>query len=159
MSEQKDLTLTKKTFERLCEMLDEQKYNYSPNKEDFTLTIGFNTKDLPMDFYIRCDDAIKTVIVISKMPFKVPEDKYYQLSYALALINMSLADGCFEFDFRDSTVSYRATTSYLESIISKGALEYILDISCAIVDKYNDKLFMFLNDKLTISELMDAICD
>lgn len=151
MAEEQDLILTQKTFNRFCEMLDENGYKYSKN-DKFVINTGFNTDDLPVDMTILFDNKFELIVLISEMPFSVSKDKFFDMAYMLSLVNMSLPDGCFQYDMQSGKICFRITLNYMHSIISKKAMQYLLDMAYFTIDKFNDKMFMFLKDKMTFEE-------
>lgn len=127
-------------FKSLCEMLDSNDLGYKKDEEKLSVQIKFKGEDIPMTFDIHVDEKRDLVVIRSMLPFKAEDDRLVEMTIAICQINYVLADGSFDIDVRDGELSFKLTSSYKSSLLSKSSLEYMIGISCATVDRYNDKL-------------------
>ena len=73
-------------------------------------------------------------------------------SIATCQANYRLADGSFDYDFREGKVFFRMTSSYRDSLISQNLLEYMMACAAFTVDAYNDKFLMLAKGQMAIEE-------
>jgi hypothetical protein len=55
----------------------------------------------------------------------------------------------------DGSIVFRLTSSYLNSEISEDLLEYVLMVSAATVDEYNDKFLMLAKGMINIQKFLE----
>ncbi len=142
MADEKNMKLAQATFKSLCEMLDEKKWHYSKDEENLVISCGARGDDLPMDIRIEVDAERELILLLSPMPFVIPEEKRTAMAVAASCANHSILDGSFDFDYINGVIFFRLTSSYRDSLIGKPVFEYILLCSCVTIDRFNDKFLM-----------------
>lgn len=157
MSEEKELKQARAVYKALCEMLDEHDWHYERNDEGLSISCGAQGDDLPMDINIEVDRERKLVILLSKMPFTVPEKRRMHLAVAVSQANNGMVDGSFDYDCLGGSIIFRLTTSYRESLIGKELLAYMLMCACSTIDHYNDKFFAVAKNEMSVEEILKYI--
>ena len=152
MADEKDVRLAKETFATLCKMLDGHDWHYSRDDENYTIKCGAQGEDLPMDINIKVDPDKKLVMLLSFLPFNIPEEKRLDMALAVSIVNNRLVDGSFDYDVRRGALLFRMTTSFIESTLSETAFEYMLYCSCGTIDDYNDKFLMLCKGLMPIEK-------
>lgn len=147
--------LAQETYKSLLKAIELNGWVCAKNDEKLSIAFGVNGDDLHMDFLVGIDAQRQLVRLMSKLPFKVPMDKLMDLSIATNAANYSMNDGNFDLDIAGGNVYFRMTTSYRSSIISPNALVYMVNCATWSVDKFNDKLLMVINGKMSTSEFID----
>lgn len=153
MAGEKELKQAKSVYDSICKMLDEEGWRYNGNAEELVINTGAVGEDLPIDLTIRVDPKKTLVSVWSKMPFNVPKGKLVEMAIAISMVNYGFVDGNFDYNFIDGSIYFRLTSSFKESLIGKETFKYMVMLSCAMVDKFNDKFLMIIKDKMTLDEL------
>ena len=143
----------KTVLSTVCKMLDNMKWNYKVHDEELRISLGVNGDDLPMDIHILVRQKQEVVTLLSFMPYRIPEDKRVEIAMAICYINNRLINGCFDMDLANGSVSFRMVSSYRESILSEDLFHYMLNVSVATVDEYNDKLLMISKGMMTLEQL------
>ena len=85
----------------------------------------------------------------------MPEDKRVDGAIAVCAANYGLVDGSFDYDLRDGEIRFRLTSSYRESALSEDLFEYMIMVSAATVDQYNDKFFMIAKGIMTVQQFLE----
>ena len=142
------------TYTTLCAMLDENNWHYQMDDANLRIECSAQGDDLPIDIRIRIDSDRQIVVLLSALPFVVPEDKRLDFAVATSVINYKLVDGSFDFDIEDGHMFFRMTSSYRESELAKEVFFYMLMCSCATIDQYNDKLFMLAKNMLSLDAFL-----
>lgn len=153
MADKNELMQAATAFDTLCEMLDQKGWNYKKLEDEFAIECSAQGDDLPMDIHFEVDAERKLYLLISKLPFSVPEDKRVEASLAISAINYTMVDGSFDYNFLNGNVVFRLTTSYRESMLSVSALNYMLMVSCNTIDEYNDALLMLVKGKMSLEDI------
>lgn len=156
MADKNELMRAKATYQTLCEMLDGRGWKYKKLDDELCIECSAQGDDLPIDIRMEVDADRKLVILLSKIPFAIPEDKRVETSLAVSAINYTMVDGSFDYNFLNGNLIFRLTTSYRDSMISTDALEYMLMVSCNTVDEYNDQLLMFVKNKMSLEQIIEA---
>lgn len=127
-------------YKYLCDFLDGRNYRYTKNDNDLLVQITMVGEDDPMQFYINVDDERALVIFRSFLPFRFKEERRIAGAIAVCNINYKVCDGMFNTDVRNGSLYFKLTTSFRDSIISQDVIEQMFELSCQMVDKYNDRL-------------------
>jgi len=146
----------KETYALLCKMLDNRDWHYDKIEEDLVIKSGVKGEDLPIDFIMRVNPRNQVVSFISWLPFKTDETKRVDMALAVSVANYGMVDGSFDYDLSDGTILFRLTSSYRESILSEELFEYMLMVSAATVDAYNDKFFMISKGMLSVQQFIES---
>jgi len=157
MQDEKNIRQAKAAYATLLEMLDERGWHYDRDDDSFTISCSARGDDLPIDVRIQVDPDRLLVVLLSQLPFTVPEDKRVDLSLAVSAVNYAIVDGSFDYNFKNGILLFRMTSSYRESLIGKDLFEYMLYVACHTVDDYNDKFLMMIKDKMTLQDLIKFI--
>ena len=91
------------------------------------------------------------------MPFDISEDRRASVAVAVALANHGLIDGSFDYDFLTGNLLFRLTSSFVESIVDRELLEYMLYVSCNTIDEYNDKFLAVSETDMSFDEIVKFI--
>ena len=110
--------------------------------------------DIPMEFVVFIDTDRQLVRMLSRLPFKFPEDNRVNGAVATSYINYKLADGSFDYDYSTGEVTFRLTATFIDSLISEDLLLYMVACACYTVDEYNDKLLMVAKGMLPIDQFI-----
>ena len=154
MSELKNLELAKATFDKLCLALEKNDWRFKKNEERLSIECGAQGEDLPMEINVRVDADRMLVMLLSKLPYAIPEDKRLDVAIAVSVVNNALVDGSFDYDIASGSIFFRMTNSFLESVISDEVFTYMLFCSCQTIDEYNDKFLMLGKGVLTLEQFL-----
>ena len=138
------------TFDTLCTALAENEWNYKKNEIELEIDCTAVGDDFPMDVNITVEADRQLIILISPLPFITPPEKRLDVAVAVTLVNNMLADGCFDYNIKSGRMFFRMTNSFMESDMSKDVFTYLLNVSFATVDMYNDKFYMLGKGMLSI---------
>lgn len=151
-----NMVKAQETYDVLCKMLDNKEWHYEKIEEDLVIKSGVKGDDFPIDFIMRVNPRNEVVSFISWMPFNIDASKRVDLALAVCAANYGLADGSFDYDLSDGTIMFRLTSSYKESTLSEALFEYMLMVSAATVDRYNDKFFMLTKGMMSIQQFLES---
>ena len=157
MADEKNVKSAYEVYQTLCTMLDDLNLKYSRDDESFAIQVGIQGEDFPVRMHIRVNPGKSLISVLSQLPFSVPEDKRIEMSVAVSMANYLLVDGSFDYNIGEGDILFRLTSSYLESLIGKELLQYMLMVSYKTIDNFNDKFFMLMKEKMTLDEFAQAI--
>lgn len=73
---------------------------------------------------------------------------------ATCVVNYGMADGSFDYDLSDGKIVFRMTVSFRESQLGEGLFQYMIDCSCAMADKYNDRLLALDKGLMSLSDFI-----
>lgn len=152
MTDEYKLKNAKTVFATMCSMFDKNDWRYEKDEEKLTAQFNVSGEDIPMRFVAFIDVDRQLIRVISVLPFKFAEDKRVEGAIATCQANYKIADGSFDYNFDDGTVVFRMTTSFRDSLISEDLIGYMIQFSCLIVDKYNDRFLMISKGLLKIED-------
>ena len=155
MSDDKKLKNAQNMYKTLCAMLDEKELKYEKHENDLVVTFTLGGEDIPMQFVLNVDAERQLIRLLSPIPVIFGEDKRIEGAIAACQANYGIADGSFDFDFKQGRIIFRMTSSFIDSLISKDVFEYMIAVAGYTVDEYNDKFFMLAKGKLSIKEFFN----
>lgn len=157
MSEEKKLMQAKATFDVLCRTLDSDNWHYKKDEENLRIECGARGEDLPMEITIKVDTDRQVVLLFSRLPFAIQEDKRLDVAIALSAINNTIVDGCFDYDIKSGNIFFRMTNSFLDSTIGQEVFLYMMYCSCKTIDDYNDKILMLAKGMLSMEQFLESL--
>ncbi len=155
MSSEVNMELAKRTFDTLVNMFETRNLKYDKNEEELIVRSGIKGDDLPIDFIVVVKPKNEVVQFLSKLPFNMPEDKIIDGAIAASAANYGLVDGSFDYNVMDGSIIFRLTSSYRDSILSEDLFEYMIMVSAATIDEYNDKFFMLAKGMIDIQKFIE----
>lgn len=129
-------------YKTLCKTFDDREWTYSKDDDNLAIITSVSGDDLPMPIGMFVESEKQLISLYSEMPFSVPEQARANMAIAICIINNSLADGCFDFDYFSGRICFRLTTSFRDSLISNELLDFMISFACYTVDTFNDKLLL-----------------
>ncbi len=157
MADEKDLKQARAAFQALCEMLDEKNWHYEKDAENLVISCGAQGEDLPMRIRIEIDVERQLIMLLSQMPFTIPENRRTALAVAVSAANFGMVDGSFDYNYLNGNIVFRMTSSYRDSLVGKDVFEYMLFCSCFTIDRYNDKFLMVAKNDMSNEEILNFI--
>lgn len=154
MSEELNMALALQTYNTMCEAIERRNWHYTKTEEKLLVHFGVNGDDIPMQLILRVDAERQVVRLMSPLPFKMSESKRIEGAIAACAASYGLVDGYFEYDLSDGMIVYKISTSYRDSVLGEGVVQYLIDCASAVVDRYND---MFLALEKNLISLEDFI--
>ena len=139
-------------YNTLCATLDNMQWRYDKEEDNLVVNTMAVGNDLSMRLMIMVDAERQVMFLKSPMPFVVPAESHDLIAKAILLANYSMLNGSFEFDFRDGYLAFKMVVPYMESIISEAVCKYMIIVSCAMTDKYNDKFQALAQGRMTLAE-------
>ncbi|MBR2480911.1 MAG: YbjN domain-containing protein [Clostridia bacterium] len=151
---------SKSIYNSIAEYLDEINWEYDRNDNELCIHTGVGSNDLPINFFISVLPKSEIILFYSYFPFKVPQAKYVDVAIAICAINDGLLYGNIDFDMEKGALSFRMTTCFSNSLISKSVFNQMMQIGISTIDDYNDLIFDFVEGKMSLDNLLKAIvCD
>ncbi len=154
MSEQNKLIQARATYNTLCKFLDDNGWRYAKDEEELSIECSACGEDLSMPITVRVYADRQVTVLISHLPFEIPDDKRLDAAIALCEINSRIVDGSFDYDIVDGRVYFRMTNSFSESALSTEVFNYMVLCSCATIDEYNDKLLMLVKGVVSLEQFI-----
>lgn len=139
-------------YNTLCQTLDNMKWGYSKEEDQFVVRTKAIGRDLTMNLFIKVDVDRQVMYLKSVMPFVVPVESRDTLAKAVVLANFTMLNGSFEYDFADGYIAFKMVVPYMESIISERVCYYMITVSCQMTDKFNDKFKALADGTMTLAD-------
>lgn len=158
MNDQEKLARAREVYDQIGRVLEKRNWHFSKREVQGQLIIDLevNGDDIPLQMVLIVDPGRQMIKVWSPFLFKMSEDKRMDGAIAACVASYGLVDGSFDYDISNGKIMFRLTASFIGSTVSDAMIEYLVDISCSIVDAYNDKFFALEKGMLSISEFVEA---
>lgn len=149
-----DYTKARAVYETACEALSADGWKLDKNDEALQIGTRAIGDDLPIEITITADGKRQLLVVFSRLPVVVPDDKLVDLAVVICYVNNRMVDGCFDFDLKSGKIYFRLTSSFIDAEIGKEAILYMVLCSCKTIDEYNDKFLMLTKGLLTTEQFL-----
>ncbi len=146
-----------KIYNIFCNKIIEN--NLKTAKEDDKLRVSFSAmgKDDPMNFRIMIEEKSQLIKIRSYIPISIPDEKKDVVAIALCVVNSRITDGNFDYDSQQKMVFFRITNSFKDVDIDEDIVEYLLNYSLFIVDKFDTVIKTFSAGIMSFEELLDIV--
>lgn len=144
-------------YKKICELLENNKWSYTKDEENLRIVLTTRGEDLPIDIRIKVDQERQLILLLSPMPFIIPEDRRLDIAIATNAVNNIMVDGSFDFNVKNGSMFFRITNSFIESEIGNEVLNYLLIVSCFSIDEYNDKFLMLSKGMMSVEDFISKM--
>lgn len=145
----------KAMYRTLCQTLDNMKWHYNKEEEKLVIRTSAVGDDLSMKLYMKVDADRSVMYLKSGMPFEVPANRIDTMSKAVIMANWAMLNGSFEMDLSDGYIAFKVVVPFMESIISEKACHYMINLSCRMIDLFNDKFKAVAENKMSLADFQD----
>lgn len=149
---ERKLNEAKVVYSTLCSTLDNMKWNYNREEDKLIVRTSAVGDDLSMKLYIKVDADRSVMYLKSGMPFSVPKEKIDDMMQAVIVANWAMLNGSFEMDRSDGYTAFKVVIPFMESLISEKVCKYMIDMSCRMIDIFNDKFLAVVENRMTLAE-------
>lgn len=153
--DQKKLSEAKIVYNTLCASLDNRKWTYNKDDEKLIVRTSAVGDDLTIKLYIKVDASRSVMFLKSPIPLTVTEQNRNNLIHAITFANWAMLNGMFEMDVDEGYVGFKVVIPFMDSILSEPLCKYLIDMSCRMVDAFNDKLVAVANGQMSVSEFAE----
>lgn len=141
------------TYKTLCSALDNMGWKYKKEESNLVVRTSARGKDLLIDLYMCVDVGKQVMYLKSAMPFVISaKEKQADVVMAVNLANFSMLNGTFELDVESGYLDFKMVVPFMQSIISEEVCKYMVNLSCQMVDKFNDKFFAIYGGNMTLDD-------
>lgn len=157
MAEQdvKKLSEAKVVYNTLCTSLDNRKWTYNKDDEKLIVRTSAVGDDLTIKLYIKVDADRSVMFLKSPLPFEVNDKNKDDLMLAVTHANWAMLNGMFEMDLNEGYVGFKVVVPFMESLIGEALCKYLIDMSCRMVDAFNDKLDAVAKGTMSVADFIE----
>jgi len=149
-----NMDLAVEVYDTICEALDIKEWRYDKNDSDLLVRFGVRGDDITMSFYIKVDAERQLIRLSSPLPFDMSFSGRVESSVAVCVASYGMCDGSFDYDHSDATISFRMAASFRNSFIGVELIQYLIDCSCTMVDKYYREFLALETGSMSISDFI-----
>ncbi len=146
----------KDLYDRMCKYLEKKEWKFERDDDELVIHFIVSGDDIPMVFILQIDSERELIRLCSPVPVRFDEGKRIEGAIAACYVTNLLADGSFDYDISDGSISFRMTSSFKNSRIGEELIEYMIGYSSVAVDKYNDQFFALNKGVLSISDFIHS---
>lgn len=150
-------TYALKNYHAVCQALDQQNLQYTRHDDNLVVTLGIQGEHAQVTILFHVDEKRNAVMLLSKLPFDIPEDKRVELALYIAAINNHLFAGCFDLDVFSGSISFRLATVYAGSVLDKEAYSQVFAMAVSSIDAHSEKLSLLLKGEVSIEQLINEM--
>lgn len=142
----------KAMYNTLCNTLDNMKWRYSKEEDKLVIRTSAVGDDLSIKLFMKVDSERQVMYLKSPMPFEVPEGTRQSVGMAVLIANYCMLNGSFEYDLSDGYLAFKMVIPFMESMVSEAVCKYMINLSCRMTDKFNDKFKSLAEGTMTLDE-------
>lgn len=155
MSDELKLQKAQQIYRTLCSALDNHDWNYTKHEDDLAISCSARGDDLPVELTITVDAGRQLVMVLSRLPVNVQEDKRIDVAIAASVANNIMVDGSFDFDLMKGRLYFRMTNSFIDSELGEDVFFYLVLCACQTIDEYNDRFLMLAKNMIDLKKFIE----
>ena len=141
-----------KTFEILSSTVRDFGVPYKIDEKELLVEFRAPSDDLEINIVARVIPELKTIILQSRLPFNISEDKLLDVAIATTMVNGRLKNGSFDFNIAEGKLQFRITSCFDGCEIGGELVRYLIFVSVNTIDYYNDRFFDVIMNR------MDPMC-
>lgn len=155
MAQEPNMEKARGVYYSIISHLNHINWKFDRFDDKLMIKSGVSGNDIPITFIVRVAAKNEVVQFISSLPFNMPEDKRVDGAIAVCAANYGLVDGSFDYDISDGAILFRLTCSYRGSNLSGDLIDYIIFVSSATVDGYNDRFQALANGDISLTDFLE----
>lgn len=156
--DKKQLKQAQALYKDVCKALKSEGWSFQEHEKDFVITTGARGDDLPIPVIININGDTGNLSIYSELPFSIPENVRNRLAVAINIINFSIVNGCFDYDYNTGRVVFRICQYYRDCEPGVEAIMHLLMTACITTDKFNDRLLYIAKaDELSLEQMVQII--
>jgi hypothetical protein len=146
-------------YTELCKIIDEKGWKSLKNAEKLLVNFKAEGKDKPMNFSVFVDEENFLIKLLSYIDVNIQTEKRKEIAFAVCAVNNRIIDGNFDYNHKNGNMLFRMTNSYSGVDFNASVLEYMLEYSTYIVDKYDTLLKGMADGIMSMDEFFQiAFC-
>lgn len=153
-------TTTKKqsVYQMVCQALKENDWTFAEHPEDLVVTTGAKGEKMPIPLIILVQRSMNTLSIYSELPFAVPEAVRERVAVAINLINYTIVNGCFDYNYSEGKIVFRIAQYVGESGITPNDIHHLIVTASVTVDRFNHRIFDITNAaKMSLNEMTELL--
>ena len=124
------------TMGLVCGYLDAQEWSYRLREDKPALETGVSGETCVFSICITVVGDPANLGVLIYLPMIVPEARRLEMAEAITRANYDLLNGCFELDFSDGELRYRASMPLADGTVTEEQFRELLFYAIAMADQY-----------------------
>lgn len=146
------------TMELVCGYLDAQDWSYRVRADKPSLETGVAGETCVFSISVTVVGDPANLGVLVHLPMLVPEARRVELAEAITRANYDLLNGCFEMDFSDGELRYRASMPIVDGFVTEKQFRELLYYAITMADRYARAFNRLLyGDDLTPAEVIAEV--
>ena len=155
MTDKKLLERARNIYEKIRLTLDNMGWSYQEHEDNLVITLGVTGEDIPMGLVLAVDAERQLIRFLSRLNVEFNADTAPYGNIACCYFTYKLADGSFDYDCSNNTVTFRITASFLDSLISEELINYLISTACKTIDDFNHHFEAIANGDMTVSDIFN----
>lgn len=160
MATDKQKKASEAVYNTIISYLDGKGYKYEildAPADDYMINLRMRGDDLPISLFIIVDADREIIMVKSPEYTSFKQDKINLAAQAVCFLNHSIVDGCYALDIDDGRIMWTATSCFRGSLVGEETIHYLIGISVATLDNYNDLLMMLNSGILDLDSFKEQV--
>lgn len=155
MSDELKQQKARQTYETLCRSMDNHDWKYEKHEDNLAISCSARGDDLPVELTVTVDADRQVVMVLSRLPMNIPEDKRIDIAIAVSVANNNMVHGCFDFNLASGRLYFRMSNSFIDSRLGEDVFFYLVLCACRTVDEYNDRFLMLSKGMIDLKKFIE----
>ena len=154
MSDQKK-TQAREVYDILCEVFERNGWPYE--QDDAELTVRFDVQDdeIAGEFFMTVDAQRQMIRLLSPLPFCMSQEKRIEGAIAVCAASYGMADGSFDYDLADGSITFRMNASFQANQIGEGLIRYMVSWATTTVYDYSLRFRDLAQGVLSLSDFLE----
>ncbi len=155
-------------YDSALSVIKNRRWVYKEESKDLMINFIVMGKKAPIPFTFSVDSSKRIAELYAPLTFTVGEGKKRTFSVAVGQTNYEIYDGLFVIDMTDGMIYYKMThrykpvdpkggDKYHEDVIGEETFLYMVENSCKMLGRFNDKFEAINDGKMSLSEFFNYL--
>lgn len=142
-------------FDMISETLKARNLKFVKPEGQKSVYLQVAADEMTIGLLIDVDEDRQLIRMISMLPFEFPKEKLIEGAIATSMTDFNMFDGSFDFNYEKGAVTFRITTSFLNSVISPAVCLSMIGRAFTTIEDYGIKLMKLANGQMTLDQYVD----
>lgn len=129
-----------KTYQMIVQSLKNLDLTFNEHFDDLVVTSGARGNEMPVPLIIKVDADNEVLSIYSELPFRIDEKVRNRIAVAINMINYSIVNGNFDYDYNSGRVIFRMAHYLPENDFTVDDVRRMIVVTYGTVNQFNRRI-------------------
>lgn len=129
-----------KTYQTTIQALKNLDLTFEEHFDDLVIVSGAKGNEMPVPLVINVNTNNEVLAIYSELPLNIDEKARNRIAVAINMINYSIVNGSFDYDYNSGRVIFRMAHYLPENDFTVYDVRRMIVITCGTVNRFNHRI-------------------